>query len=169
MEQNHTGNDRCGVECFGNDIFVVGDSKVERYDAVRNELTLLPPLPYSVINMATVAYKENIIILGGQDENSRDWRPLNDVLMYNIHSLECKRLPSMLEKRSSCAAVIMGDVIVVMGGEITNDNYRYTTVSQLNTVEYYVIGDTTWRKLPAMNYEKARPQLACTYKLHLTV
>ena len=65
VKENYTGSGRCGVERFGNDIFVVGDSNVERYDTVRNELKLLPSLPYSVINMATVAYKDNIIIFLG--------------------------------------------------------------------------------------------------------
>ena len=153
--ENYTGNNRCGVECFGNDIFVVGDSKVERYDTVRNELKLLPSLPYSVINMATVAYKDNIIILGGQDNSSSSWQPLNDVLMYNIHTLECVRLPSMLEKRSLCAAVIMGDVIVVMGG-------CSGTTAYLNTVEYYVVGDSEWKELPAMNLARS-VATACVY------
>ena len=143
VEENYTGDGRCGVECFGNDIFVVGDSKVERYDTVRNELKLLPSLPYSVINMATVAYKDNIIILGGQDDSSSSWKPLNDVVMYNIHTLECIRLPSMLEKRSNCAAVIMGDVIVVMGGSSVD--------GRISTVEYYVMGAKSWQELPAMN------------------
>jgi hypothetical protein len=159
VEQNHTGINRCGVECFGNDIFVVGDSKFERYDAVRNELILLPPVPYSVINMATVAYKENIIILGGQEGVSSPCLPLNDVLTYNIRSLECKRLPSMLEKRSLCAAVIMGDVIVVMGGWSKNAEGQST---YLNTVEYYVIGDSAWQELPAMNLARSGAT-ACVY------
>ena len=160
IKENYTGSVRCGVECFGNDIFVVGDSKVERYDAVRNELKLLPSLPYSVINMATVAYKDNIIILGGQDNSSSSWQPLDDVLMYNIHTLECKRLPSMLEKRSKCAAVIMGDVIVVMGGETkSRKSPRWT---RLKTVEYYVIGASSWQELPAMNEARTRAT-ACVY------
>ena len=159
VKENYTGSTRCGVECFGNDIFVVGDSKVERYDAVRNELKLLPSLPYSVINMATVAYKDNIIILGGQDDCSSSWQPLNDVLMYNIHTLECKRLPSMLEKRSLCAAVVMGDVIVVMGG---NTKSKSTGLSRLKTVEYYVFGASSWQELPAMN-EARYNATACVY------
>ena len=126
----HNDRGSCALECFGNDIFVIGFSgrQIERYDIAKNELTTLTTLPYEVHNMATVAYKDNIIILGGQNNNHEQyWRPFNDVLMYNIHSLECKRLPSMLEKRSNCAAVIMGDVIVVMGGQIkTIDKYRYT-------------------------------------------
>ena len=159
IEKNYTGSNRCGVERFGNDIFVVGDSKVERYDAARNELNLLPPLPYSVINMASVAYKDNIIILGGQDGNSSSWSPLNDVLMYNIHSLECKRLPSMLERRSLCSAVILGDVIVVMGGCSCGVGGQST---YLNTAEYYVIGDSTWQELPAMNQARSGAT-ACVY------
>ena len=159
VKENYTGSGRCGVERFGNDIFVVGDSKVERYDAVRNELKLLPSLPYSVINMATVAYKDNIIILGGQDNSSSSWQPLNDVLMYNIHTLECKRLQSMLEKRSNCTAVVMGDVIVVMGGCCKNAKKQTT---QLDTVEYYVIGDSEWEELPEMNVVR-NGATACVY------
>jgi hypothetical protein len=159
----------CALECFGNEIFVIGLSgnQIERYDITSNKLTTLTTLPYTVYNMATVAYKDNIIILGGQNCVPDNWYALNDVLIYNIHSLECKRLPSMLEKRSNCAAVIMGDVIVVMGGEIRTQNvnvsYRsHFTTTQLKTVEYYVIGDTTWRKLPAMNGTGARAT-ACVY------
>ena len=105
--------------------------------------------------MATVAYKDNIIILGGQDNSSSSWQPLDDVLMYNIHTLECVRLPSMLEKRCLCAAVIMGDVIVVMGG-------CSGTTAYLNTVEYYVIGDGECKELPAMNLGRSGAT-ACVY------
>jgi N-acetylneuraminic acid mutarotase len=135
------------VHCFGNNIYIVGgqQSKMEKYDATKNEMQTLPSLPYAGYNMATVAYKDNIIILGGQDNNRYS---LNDVLMYNIHSLECKRLPSMLEKRSNCAAVILSDVIVVMGGWSKNAEGQTT---YLNTVEYYVMGASTWQELPAMN------------------
>ena len=149
LEKNYTGTDLCGVECFGSNVFVVGNSKVARYDTVSNELTLLPSLPYKVIDMATVAYKDNIIILGGRDSSSSSWQPLNDVLMYNIHSLECKRLPFMLERRSACSAVIMGDVIVVMGG--TANHPINGVCTHLDTVEYYVMGEDSWRQLPAMN------------------
>ena len=153
----------CALQRFGNHIFVIGCSKMERYDVTSNELTTLTTLPYQVCDMATVAYKDNIIILGGQSDRSSSWNALNDVVMYNINSLECKRLPSMLEKRSKCAAVIMDDVIVVMGGEINNTtNFRYPQTTALKTVEYYVMGDSTWRELPAMNHSEGKPT-ACVY------
>ena len=163
----------CALTRFGNDIFVIGRSgnQIERYDVTSNEFTTLTTLPYTVYNMATVAYKDNIIIMGGQDNCSSS---LNDVLMYNIHTLECKRLPSMLEKRSLCAAVIMGDVIVVVGGNrmklVLGPDYepddfypQYEHVSDpLQSVEYYVIGSSTWHELPAMS--EARGEVtACVY------
>ena len=155
---------RCALQCFGNTIFVIGFSgnRIERYDIASNELTTLTNLPYYMYNMTTVAYKDNIIILGGRQNScdDRNCNPLNDVLMYNIHSLECTRLPSMLEKRSGCAAVMVGDVIVVMGGGAKSTNY---TPQPLKTVEYYVIGDTTWRELPAMNQARAKAT-ACVYE-----
>ena len=157
----------CALERFGNDIFVIGLSgnQIERYDVTSNEFTTLTILPYKVYNMTTVAYKDNIIILGGRNSTDyKEWDAFNNVLMYNIHTLECKRLPPMLEKRSNCAAVIMGDVIVVMGGKdnrYVNRGYRTTS---LNTVEYCVIGDTTWHKLPAIN-EVRSEATACMYEL----
>ncbi len=151
----------CALECIGNDIFVIGFSgdKVERYDTTNKQLTALSTkLPYKVSNIATVVHEDSIIILGGDDPNTQS-RARNDVLTFNIQSLECKRLPSMLQKRSGCAAVIMDDVIVVMGGQ-SKDGEGHTTC--LKTVEYFVIGKNTWQELPAMNLGRLWPT-ACAY------
>ena len=129
-----------GVHRFGDNVYIVGgqESKMEKYDVVKNEMKTLPSLPYKASAITSVAYKDNIIIMGGYD--GKQW--LNDVLMFNVTTHEYKKLPCMLEKRRYCTAVIMGDVIVVMGGE---------NKTRLNTVEYYVIGDNEWKELPAMN------------------
>ena len=129
-----------GVHLFGDSVYIVGgqESKIEKYDVDKNEMEILPSLPYKVSGMATVAHKDNIIIIGGRYEDES----LNDVVMFNVTTHEYKKLPSMLEKRSFCTAVIMGDVIVVMGGRNQTD---------LNTVEYYVIGESSWQELPAMH------------------
>ena len=170
-ENSKSSHYGCAVERFGNDIFVIGfsENQIQRYDVTSNELTTLTKLPYTVYNMATVAYKDNIIILGGQSSkddflsgSNVSWHPLSDVLMYNIHSLECKRLPSMLQPRSACAAVIMGDVIVVMGGKTTRFKNNRTSSEFLKKAEYYVIGDTTWHELPEMNVAR-QGAAACVY------
>ena len=141
-----------GAECVNEKVIVLGGGKYERgywtgsakvqlYDPVSNTVKELAPLPYKVSKMATVTYKDSIIILGGEDE-SHSQRPLNSVIMYNVSTKACKRLPSMLEKRCGCAAAILEDVIVVMGGK---------SDSALKTAEYLVLGQDSWNELPAMH------------------
>ena len=152
LQEKQIPNYDAGVHLFGNNVYIVGGQKgkMEKYDVTKNEMKTLPSLPYKVSAMATVAFQDNIIIIGGADEKTQ---PLNYVVMFNVTTQEYKELPSMLEKRYYCTAVIMGDVIVVMGG------YNKTS---LNTVEYYVIGDTEWKELPAMNLARSGAT-ACVY------
>ena len=142
----------CSVVKFGNSIYIVGGqpSKMEHYDMVKNKMTLLDPVPYPVTRMACVAYGDNIIIIGGEDDCRR---PLDDVVMYNITTQEYTMLPSMLERRAGCAAVIMGDTIVVMGGG--RRNRKNSMVDRLSSVEYHVIGEDKWHELPKMNKARA--------------
>ncbi len=153
LQEKEGRNLSSGVHCFGNNIYIVGgrESSMEKYDVAENELKILPSLPYKVSKVATVAYKDNIIILGGECEN----KSLNDVLIFNVTTHEYKRLPSMIEKRRLCAAVTMGDVIVVMGGLSDKGETQ-------NTVEYYVIGDSAWQELPSMNLVRFGAT-ACVY------
>ena len=157
LEEKENRKISAGVHCFGNNIYIVGgkESSMEKYDVVKNEMKTLPSLPYTVSDMATVAYKDNIIVLGGHDGK----KSLNEALMFNITTHEYKRLPSMLEKRDGCAAVIIGDVIVVMGGRSMNAKGH---TPYLKSVEYYVIGDNAWQKLSAMNLARYNAT-ACVY------
>ena len=151
LQEKQDRSNSARVHLFGANVYIVGgqESKMEKYDMDKNELKTLPSLPYKVSCMATVAYKDNIIIIGGYDGKES----LNDVVMFNVTTQEYKRLPSMLKKRRFSTAVIMGDVIVIMGG--------YNNGS-LNTVEYYVIGDSEWKELPAMNLAR-HGATACVY------
>ena len=157
LQEKENRNSSAGVHCFGDNVYIVGgrESSMEKYDVAKNEMKTLPSLPYKVSGMATVAYKDNVIILGGESGN----QVLNDVLIFNVTTHEYKRLPSMIEKRRLCAAVIMGDVIVVMGGRGKNAKGLTT---DFNTVEYYVIGDSAWQELPAMNLARFGAT-ACVY------
>ncbi len=73
----------------------------------------MPPLPRPLIRIATVRWRDQVVVLGGRD---KDGQVLNDVFMYDCKSGKTTALPSMLEKRYGCRAVITGDIIVVMGG-----------------------------------------------------
>ena len=152
-----------GVEYFNGNIIILGGgsrtkenySEVECLDTVlsyntsTNEVKQLATLPYEVSKMATVLYKDNVIVLGGEDQSGQ---PLNSVIMYNITKEESQKLPSMLQKRSGCTAVIMEDVIVVMGGHDESMDRRCNFLKRpLKTVEYYVLGQDSWSELPPMH------------------
>ena len=116
------------------------------YDITNNIFRTLPPLPVKVQFAATAIWKDNILIVGGQNETSI----LNTVLMYNIPSGESQELPPMKYKRSSCAAVVAGDLLVVMGGE------REVGVCYFST-ECYSFQTKKWTELPPMKQARRYP------------
>ena len=63
--------------------------------------------------------------------------------MYHIETGRSERLPSLKHKRCGSSAVIMHDVIVVLGG--ANDEEGY-----LNSVESFTLGDDQWKELPGI-------------------
>ena len=149
---------RCwhGCEIIDNQVVVAGgrtsryarDSKniVYAYDLNNNELKTLPPLPFPIADMATVSYKGNIILIGGVNENRQT---LNTVVMYDVKTGKSKMLPCLNHKRTGCAAVIAGNVIVVMGG------YVYETKTHLNSVECLDLNTNVWRELSPMTNKRS--------------
>ena len=132
------------------------DSVLEFYPK-KNECKRMPPLPYPLSNMATVHCIDQAVLLGGRD---KDCKALNDVFMYDGKTGKITVLPSMLKKRSACCAVITGNTIVVMGGLSEKGE-------DLNSVECFTMGGSTWKDLPAMNiarYEAVAEVLPSTRK-----
>ena len=99
--------------------------------------------------MATVRWRDEFVVLGGLD---KDYKVLNDVFMYNSKTGKTTALPSMLEMRDGCCAVITGNIIVVMGG--LNEKLQH-----LSSVECFTMGDSTWEYLPAV--KKTKTQTSC--------
>ena len=140
-----------GAEVFEDKVLILGgytagnttDSVLE-FDPKRNECKEMPKLPFPLKRMATVRWRDEVVVLGGLDKDNQE---LNDVFMYNSKTGKTTALPSMLEKRWCCCAVITGNTIVVMGG--VNEKGEY-----LSSVECFTMGSSTWECLPAMN--KAR-------------
>ena len=69
--------------------------------------------------MATVRWREEVVVLGGRNKVHP---AVNNVFMYNIKTGKITVLPSMLEKRRSCCAIITGNTILVMGVRIKKMN-----------------------------------------------
>ena len=116
-------------------------NSVLEFDPKKNECKRMPPLPYPLSRMATVHWRDQAVLLGGC---GKDGKALNDVFMYDCKTGKITVLPSMLEKRYACCAVITGNTIVVMGG-------RNEKLKDLNSVECFTMGISTWEHLPAMN------------------
>ena len=127
----------------GNDLNGTTDSVLE-FDPTTNKCKEMPKLPFALDEMATVRWRDEVVVLGGQD---KDGEVRNDVFMYNSKTGQITALPSMLEKRYGCCAVITGNTIVVIGG--TDDEYK-----TLSSVECFIMGNSTWVHLPAMNYPR---------------
>ncbi len=143
-----------GAEVFQDKVLVLGgqqswssshylDSVLE-FDAKKKICKVMPRLPRPLSRMATVRWRDQVVVLGGRDN---DCQILNDVFMYDCKTGKTTALPSMLEKREGCRAVIARDRIVVMGG--ANEKHEH-----LSSVECFTMGGSTWEYLPAMN--KAR-------------
>ena len=137
-----------GAEIFEDKVLILGgragfdngDSVLE-FDLKKNQVKKISRLPRALQGMATVRWRNEVVVLGGRD---REWKSLNDVYMYDCKTGKITALPPMLEKRDECCAVITGDTIVVMGGK--NENFV-----TLSSVECFTMGGSTWKYLPAMN------------------
>jgi N-acetylneuraminic acid mutarotase len=115
------------------------------YDLNNNKCKTLPPLPFAITDMATVSYKGNVILIGGVNEKGQT---LNSVVMYDVKTGKIKMLPCLNHKRASSAAVITGNVIIVMGG------FVYETETYLNSVEYLDLSTNVWRELSPMTTKR---------------
>jgi hypothetical protein len=143
-----------GAEVFEDKVLILGgfnsvkttDSVLE-FDPKRNACKEMPKLLFALARMATVRWRDEVVVLGGLD---KDNKALNDVFMYDSKTGKTTALPSMLKKRNGCCAVITGNTIVVMGGKNEKDEY-------LSSVECFTMGGSTWEYLPAMNKPRFRP------------
>ena len=116
------------------------------YDVNNNELKTLPPLPFPIAAMATVSYQGNIILIGGVNEKVQT---LNTVVMYDVKTGKIKMLPCLNHKRAGCAAVITGNMIVVIRG------FVYETKIYLNSVECLDLNTNVWRELSPMTTKRS--------------
>ena len=106
--QNHC------TEIFDESLLIVGGtttiweednlSSVVLYDIKKNECKKVSPLPYEVSLMATVRWRDNIVVIGGKDKNGNI---LNTVIIYNVKTEQSHMLPPMKFKRHECTAVVI--------------------------------------------------------------
>ena len=141
-----------GVELFDDKILIAGGStsidsdgesclsNVEIYDISKNQCKEMGPLPSALRSMATVGWKSNMILMGGQDNKGVT---TDAVIAYDFETGKSKALPSMRSERGGATAVVSKNTIVVMGG-VDNEG------TLLDSVESFNFLLNSWKKLPSM-------------------
>jgi N-acetylneuraminic acid mutarotase len=142
------------LEVVGNELLIIGGTTtgvsgdavetVWSYNTVTNTLRELHPLPFPMVDMATVKHGEDVIIIGGSNKYCEY---LNTVFKYNHKKRECEQLPGMKYKRAECAAVISGNKVFVMGGYNKEQG-------DLSSVECFDLESQVWHELPPMSEAK---------------
>ncbi len=141
-----------GLQAFEESLFIFGGSTsattgdavdtVLSYNTVNGELDEMKALPFAICDVATVKWNDNVIIIGGTSNNGIS---LNTVILCSVKENKHKMLPSMKHARSSCAATIAGNKVIVMGG------FDWFDQKFLNSVECFDLDRQVWEELPAMN------------------
>ena len=142
--------DNHGAEIVNNKIYIFGGStsifldsiidNVLMFDPATSNFTELQSLPHAVSDMATVTWKDNVVVLGGIEKQGH---VLDTFLLYNVTTGRHRMLTSMKKKRRGFTAVIIGNNIMVMGG-------LGQGAKPVNSVEYYNFDANTWTEFPAM-------------------
>ncbi|XP_046841878.1 gigaxonin-like [Xenia sp. Carnegie-2017] len=142
-----------GAEVVGDKVLIFGGngkdekalSNVSEFDPRTLTFKKMPPLPHPLTRMATVRWRDQVVLLGGVHSCSS-----NSVIMYDSSTGKTTILPPMLEKRERGCAVLTGNAIVVIGGD--NDKGK-----QLKSVEYFEMGrSSSWSYLPSMIEPRSR-------------
>ena len=139
------------TEIFDDSLLVLGGRRlpsncrdnlsiVVLYDIKNNVCKQLAPLPYEVSDMATVRWKDNVVVIGGTNKYGN---ALNTVIMYNVKTEQSHMLPPMRCKRLGCTAAVIGNNIVVLGG--------FGQQGEQKSVESFSFERNTWQELPEMS------------------
>ena len=96
--------------------------------------------------MATVRWGDNIVVAIG--EADKDGNRLDTVIMYNVKTEQSHKLPPMKSERRGCTAVVIGNNIVVLGGENQQRN-DVKSVEAFNFERYH------WEEHSEMSTERS--------------
>jgi hypothetical protein len=143
-----------GAEIVEDKVMILGGENFHRFlnsvlefDVKKNKCKEMPPLPHPLSDMATVRWRDKVVVLGGQQTDYG--RAVSDAFMYDCKTGKVTAIPSMLEKRFAHCAVITGNTIVIMGGL---GGANEDSEEHLSSVEFFTMGvSSKWEYLPAMN------------------
>jgi len=91
--------------------------QVEGYDPVINSWKHAPDLPIRLHHAMVVTYKGEPVVIGGWIPQGSDQSALVSERVFALRDGEWRALPSLRRPRAAGAAAVVGDRIVVMGGQ----------------------------------------------------
>ena len=143
-----------GAELIDDEIFIFGGARnpsvpngdVFVYNLVSGEFRNLPSLPYAVQGLATVNRWNNVILLGGINEEGEE---LHHVIRYNTQSGATDELQTMNEGRGSCSAVILVFDAGCSSDISTDTLVALGSLQDVFTAEFCTFPIRSWRNMSA--------------------
>ena len=90
---------------------------VEGYDPAINTWKEGPPLPVPLHHAAAVAYGDELVVIGGWSPRGDDLSAVTSDRVYALRDSKWVRLPSLEHARAAASAAVVGDELVVVGGQ----------------------------------------------------
>ena len=109
--------------------------RTQGYDPVINSWKAGPNLPKPLHHEVAVTYKDGLIVIGGWIPEGSDPSAITTGRVYALRGSRWVQLPSLNQPRAAGAAAVVGDKIVVVGGQADGKLVRTTEVFDGNKWE----------------------------------
>ena len=117
----------------------IGQRRLEGYDPAVNGWKVGPDLPVRLHHQMVVTYKGELVVMGGWEPKRSD--PAGEITAraYALRDGEWVSLPSLNRPRAAGAAAVVGDRIVVVGGQ---DGRRLIAPTEVFDGERWTVTDS---------------------------
>jgi non-specific serine/threonine protein kinase len=105
-----------------------GSRRVEGYDPVINGWKAAPDLPSPLHHEMAVTYKDELVVIGGWIPKGGEPSAITSDKVLALRGRKWVKLPSLNRPRAAGAAAVVGDRIVVVGGQANGRLVRETEV-----------------------------------------
>ena len=103
-------------------------AKVEGFDPTIGSWTSGPDLPLPLHHAMAVAYHDELVVLGGWVPSGGDIEGIVSKRVFALRNGAWVELPPMLDARAAGAAAVVGDKIIVAGGQANHQLVTQTEV-----------------------------------------
>jgi non-specific serine/threonine protein kinase len=143
-----------------------GSRKLEGYDPVINGWKAGPDLPARLHHEMAVTYKGELVVIGGWIPKGSDPSAETSNQVFALRDGRWVKLPPLERPRAAGAAAVVGDRIVVMGGQAGDrlldttevfDGRRWTTVANIPTPREHLAAASDGRHVYAVGGRDLSP------------